>query len=144
MENAFGISPLQKGKGQLVIERNFFEINFDATVFTNDANGVVKNRKGAEAQKVHLEEAYLFKILHGPLGGGDGGIAGSGIIAFSNNALQRGIVHERAIGDDHPGGMCSGVSVGSFQLNGDIKKALDFRIAIVSHFEVAAFRKGFG
>ena len=95
-------------------------------------DGVVEQGQRPQAQEIHLEQADLFQVAHDPLGRDDRPRrALPAVVALADDALQRHVVGQRPVGDDHAGGVRAGVAVGAFQLAGDVDQLADLGSRLV-------------
>ncbi len=121
LEHALGVAALQQGERGRVDQREFLQIDLYAARFLNEPDSIVEQRERSQSQEVHLEQAHFFEITHDPLSRDGRLIAlAAGFVGLANNALQRNVIGQRAVGDDHARGMRAGVAVGSFELAGDV------------------------
>ena len=139
LKHALGVAALQQGVGLRVVQRQLVQVDLLAARLLDQLDRVVEQRQGAQAQEVHLEQADLFQVAHDPLRRDDR-LAGprAGVVALADDALQRHVIGQRAVGDHHAGRVRAGVAVGAFQLAGDVDQLAHLRVGLVRLLEVGA------
>ena len=122
-----------------VVERQLVQVDLLAARLLDQPHGVVQQRQRAQAEEVHLEHADLLQVAHDPLRRDHRLVAlAAAVVALADDALQRHVIGQRAVGDDDAGGVRAGVAVGPFQLAGDVDQLADLRVAVVLALQVGA------
>src|SRR5665811_1905485 len=120
LEHANRFRARQQIVGFLVVERDGGEIDVDAAPGHQRDRGL-QHRERLQAEKVEFHQPGLLHPFHVELSDRH--------IGF-RIAIERHQFRERAVADHDAGGMRRGVAGEAFQLLGDVKGALDHRIAI--------------
>src|SRR5665811_975592 len=120
LEHANRFRARQQIVGFLVVERDGGEIDVDAAPGHQRDRGL-QHRERLQAEKVEFHQPGLLHPFHVELSDRH--------IGF-RIAIERHQFGERAVADHDAGGMRRGVAGEAFQLLGDVKGALDHRIAI--------------
>ena len=98
-------------EGLLVIQRYAAQVQCHAASFRHRVADVGQDGEIGEAEEVHLEQAKLGYGIHWELGHGH---------VFrrvpAHGTLQREILDERLLGDDHAGGVSAGMAHQSLEL----------------------------
>ncbi len=96
-------------------------IELDAGGARDFRDRVENERQGAEAEKVHLQQADALDLLHGPLG--------RDFVASS--LVQRRVFRDRLRGDDDARGVHRGVPRHALEPPGDAQQLLHLRVVLL-------------
>ena len=128
LEDADRVAPGHHRVGLLVVERQRRHVEAVTGRALDDGQRVLDHVEVAQAQEVHLEQAELLDGLHRVLG--DRAVD---LLAVRPRArvgeLQRDDVGQRAVGDDHRGGVDGRVADDALQALGDVDDLLGHRVA---------------
>ena len=109
-------SPLvQHLVGLRVVQRQPFQIDRDAQPLQEILRAPQDGQRG-QAEEVEFHQSRLFDVLHRILRDQE--------IGF-RIAIQRHQFHQRAVADDHAGGVGGGVAIQAFHLQRDFHQAAD-------------------
>ncbi|MPM85245.1 hypothetical protein SDC9_132323 [bioreactor metagenome] len=106
----------QEFEGVWVINGDVVQVQINAMTFTDEVTGTLHDGEGRKPQEVHFEQAHLIHNVHLELGDGLDGR----IFRAASRSVQRGILYQGDIGNDHAGSMGACVAHHAFHLGGGI------------------------
>ena len=119
------------------------EVDAFAERLRDQFHGVVQQGQGAQPQEIHFEEADFLQIAHAPLRRDDRFVVFAAItIPLADHPLERHMIGQRSVGDDHAGGVRAGVSIRAFQFASDVDQLVDLGIVVVFALQVRILLEG--
>jgi len=127
LEDARHLARGEEGIGLWIVHGNVLLGEPYAAGALDPAKGAVEDGEGGQAQHVQLEQADGLYVFHAELR--DDPLAPGG-------ALQGGVLHQRAISDQHAGGVRRKVARDPLDGEGVVNQFLDVRLGLVHLFEL--------
>ena len=132
LEDGGGVATCKKFVGSFVVEKQIFDINFDAAILLDHLHRVVQNGKGGESEEIHLEQADTLEGVHVVLGG-------DFIAVRFVNGNEFG---ERFGRDNDTGSVGGSVAGEAFETKGDLHEIFEAFVGIYGGFQLWRFLEG--
>ncbi len=121
LEDAHGIAFPEELVGFRVVGGDIVERVMNVVALFDRGAGTRHDGQSCQAQEVHLEHFELFEDTHFELCNGlDGSVFG-----VVGGTMQRQVLGERLIGNDHAGGMSAGIADDPFHFGGGVDQLPD-------------------
>ena len=106
-----------------VVQREAVGIDLLAGGLLDQLDHLREDRQVAQAEEVHLQQAGLLHVAHRPLGDD---------FLLVLHVLQGDVIGQRAVGDDHGGGVRADVAGQALDLHRQVQQLADLRVAVVA------------